>query len=126
MNNYQIPGTKQVIEKGVEIFIPVLSMQRDEKYYPNPLKFEPERFNTENSAGRNQVNRPNYAFGDGPRNCIGMRLGKMQTKVGLVLMMKQFKYDLDENQLNTELVFDPRSLLLAPIGGIKLRASKRK
>lgn len=126
MNDYQIPGTKQVIEKGVEIFIPIMSMQRDEKYYPNPMKFDPERFNKVNSAGKNQVTQPYMPFGDGPRNCIGMRLGKMQTKVGLLLMMKQFKFDFDENQRDAEIVFDASSLLLAPKGGIKLRASKRK
>jgi cytochrome P450 family 9 len=44
-------------------------IHRDEKYYPDPEKFDPERFNTENKGKRDI-----YAympFGFGPRNCIG-------------------------------------------------------
>lgn len=65
VSDYKIGSTGQTIEKGVEIFIPVFAMHRDEKYYPNPLKFDPERFNEGNSAGKNQTNRPYLPFGDG-------------------------------------------------------------
>ncbi|XP_031625573.1 probable cytochrome P450 6d5, partial [Contarinia nasturtii] len=85
LSDYKIPNTNKIIEKGTEMFIPIFGLQRDEKYYEEPNKFDPDRFNEENSVGKNQSNRPYYPFGDGPRNCIGMRLGKMQTKVGLVM-----------------------------------------
>ncbi|XP_031640195.1 probable cytochrome P450 6d5 [Contarinia nasturtii] len=126
MENYKIPGSNRTIEKGVEVIIPILALHRDEKYYENPNKFDPDRFNEENLAGKNQSNRPYYPFGDGPRNCIGMRLGKMQTKVGLVMMLQQFRYDL-ENELERtrEMEFEPRSNLLAPRGGIRLYVFKR-
>lgn len=65
VRDYKINSTGQIIEKGVEVIIPVFAMHRDERYYPNPLKFDPERFNEVNSAGRNQVNRPYLPFGDG-------------------------------------------------------------
>ena len=67
VKDYQIPDTNLVIEKGVEIIIPAFAIQRDEKYYENPNKFDPERFNEENSAGKNIVNRPYLPFGEGPR-----------------------------------------------------------
>lgn len=63
VKNYQIPGTDKIIEKGTAIFIPIYALHRDEKYYPDPEKFEPGRFSKENSAGVNQINRPYYAFG---------------------------------------------------------------
>lgn len=65
-------------------------------------------------------------IGDGPRNCIGMRLGKMQTKVGLVLMLQKFRFELENESKNRELEFDPKSALLAPLGGVHLRVFKRK
>lgn len=123
--NYRIPGTNKIIEKGTEIFIPVIGLHRDEQYYPDPEKFIPERFNDENSVGKNQINRPNLGFGDGPRNCIGSRLGKMQTKVGLFMMLQNFRFELEPQKMNETLSFDAKSFLLSPNGGINLRVIKR-
>lgn len=67
--DYNIPGTDVVIESGTTVEIPTLSIQRDPEYYPDPDKFDPERFNVENKA-----NRHPYAyipFGEGHRICIG-------------------------------------------------------
>lgn len=123
---YQIPETNITIEKGVEVFIPVLGLHRDEKYYTEPLKFNPDRFNDDNLIGSNQVTRPYYPFGDGPRNCIGMRLGQMQTKVGLILMLQKNRYELHDGQSkHDELKFDPSQFLLSPLGGLSLRIFKR-
>lgn len=57
------------IEKGSNIIFPVYGMHRDPKYYPNPEKFDPERFSDEN---KHNITPGTYApFGLGPRNCIG-------------------------------------------------------
>lgn len=125
VNEYRIPGTNKIIEKGVEVFIPVLALQRDEKYYPQPDEFKPERFSEESSIGKNQVNRPYHPFGDGPRNCIGVRMGKMQTKVALVLMLQKWKYELEADKMNSDLELDPRAFMMIPKGGVNLRVSKR-
>lgn len=63
VKNYHIPGTKLSIEKGTEVFIPVFAMQKDEQYYEDPLKFNPDRF-----ADRNQIKKSAFyfPFGDGP------------------------------------------------------------
>lgn len=123
VKKYQIPGTEKVIEKGVEVFIPVLGLQRDQQYYDEPDVFNPDRLDEE--SGKNLVNRPYLPFGDGPRNCIGMRLGKMQTKVGLVLMLQKFKYELEDSLKNSEMEFDPRHFLLQPRFDIYLHVTKR-
>ncbi|XP_055296745.1 uncharacterized protein LOC129565659 [Sitodiplosis mosellana] len=125
VKDYPIPGTDKVIEKGVEIFIPAFAIQHDQKYYENPEKFDPERFNEENSAGKNIVNRPYIPFGVGPRNCIGLRMGKMQTKVGLVLMLQKYRFELEERLKKNEFKFDPHVFLLSPLGGINLHIIKR-
>jgi hypothetical protein len=65
----RISGTDLVLEKGVQVVIPVLGLHQDPEYFPDPEKFLPERFTEEN---KNQ--RPNYVylpFGEGPRVCIG-------------------------------------------------------
>lgn len=50
---YKIPGTDLIIPKGVQIQLPVYSLHRDPEHYPEPEKFDPERFNAENSKNRN-------------------------------------------------------------------------
>ena len=59
-------------EKGERVMIPVWSLHYDTKYFPNPERFDPQRFSAENKVAI----KPNtyMPFGDGPRACIGMLL----------------------------------------------------
>lgn len=50
--DYKIPGTDWTIENGVSIQIPVYSLHHDAEYYPEPEKFDPERFTPENVEAR--------------------------------------------------------------------------
>ena len=120
VKDYKIPGTNQIIEKDMQILLPIYALQNDENFYNDPEQFKPERFIEESLA-----DKPYYPFGDGPRNCIGMRMGKMQTKVGIVLMLQKFKYELDDQLKRNEMKFDPNAFLLAPLGGINLKVLKR-
>lgn len=102
--------------------IPTYALQWDEKYYDEPEKFDPERFTDIN---KNQTNRPYFPFGDGPRNCIGMRVGKLQTKLALIYMLKNLKYELSENLKKNKMKFDPSTFSMVPLEGIHLFVKKR-
>jgi len=66
---YKIPGTDTVLEKGTSVTIPVAALHHDPKYYPEPERFDPERFSEEEKQKRHHyVYLP---FGEGPRICIG-------------------------------------------------------
>lgn len=119
---YKAPGSNYIMEKGTAVLIPVLGLQRDPKYYPQPDEFIPERFNPENSKSFEEM--PYMPFGDGPRACIGIRLGKLQTKVGLIMMLEKYNYHLTENTLK-ELKMSPKTFLLAPEGGVNLKMTPR-
>lgn len=114
-----------MIEKGIEVFIPVMALHRDEKYYDNPNKFNPDRFNDDNPAGKDQLNQPYLPFGDGPRNCIGMRMGKMLTKAAMILLLEKHYYELEDRLKNGVMEFDPNIILLSPVGGMHLKIFKR-
>lgn len=122
VKDYKVPGTDIVFEKGTAILIPALAIQRDEKYFPDPLTFNPDRFAEKNAAPSMSY----LPFGDGPRNCIGMRLGKMQTKVGLILMLQNSQFELGETEYyHKELSFAPAGSLLTPETGIQLKISPK-
>ena len=56
-------------------------MHRDERYYENPLKFDPERWTPEAREARPQF--AYFPFGGGPRRCIGEGFAWME---GILLL----------------------------------------
>ena len=71
--DYELPaptGTRTIkLPVGTGVYIPVLGIHYDPKYFPEPQKFDPDRFTDENKHSR-----PKYTyipFGEGPRMCIG-------------------------------------------------------
>lgn len=114
--DFPIPKTDLVIKKGTGVIIPTLAMHRDAKYFPDPLKFDPERF-------RDGTNHTAYLpFGEGPRHCIGMRMGKMNAQMGIVMILTKFNIEAVEKK---ELEFDNYAVGLMPKGGINIKLSKK-
>jgi cytochrome P450 len=68
--SFTLPGTDVVIEKGITVMIPMYPLHRDPEYFPNPNKFDPERFSDENK--KNIKPYTYLPFGSGPHNCIGL------------------------------------------------------
>nr|UXX33470.1 cytochrome P450 6a13-like protein [Holotrichia oblita] len=102
--NYKIPGTNTVIDKGTQVFISVLGLHRDPEFYPDPDKFDPERFSNENKG--KIVPGTFLPFGDGPRICIGLRFGLMQAKTCLIRLLKDFEFSLNSRtKVPLELTF---------------------
>lgn len=61
---------------------------RDERFWPNPEGFDPERFTPEQKR-----DRPRYAyfpFGGGPRQCIGNNFAMMEAKLILATLLPHF------------------------------------
>jgi cytochrome P450 family 6 len=93
--DYKIPNTDIVLKKGVDLIISISGLHYDPEYYPNPEVFDPERF-----SGENKNSRPAFTwipFGEGPRACIGLRFALLQSKVGLVTLLKNYNIKLNQN-----------------------------
>ena len=89
--DYKVEGTNHTIKAGTKIFIPVYAIHRDPEYYPNPEKFDPERFTKTETQKRNHYTF--LGFGEGPRVCIGIRFGVLQAKIGVALLLQNFKIE---------------------------------
>nr|ALJ30298.1 cytochrome P450 monooxygenase CYP9A [Mamestra brassicae] len=68
-----------IVRKGTGLSIPVYAIHRDPQFFPNPDKFDPERFSDENK--HNIQTFAYMPFGVGPRNCIGSRFALCEIKV---------------------------------------------
>ncbi|XP_968751.1 cytochrome P450 6a2 [Tribolium castaneum] len=118
---YKVPGTDVVLDVGTPVLISTLGLQRDPEYFPNPFKFDPERFSEDNS----QVPFTFMPFGEGPRFCIGMRYGKLQTKLGIASLVSQFRFK-PSPETPEFIEFDKfsKSLAMSPVKGITVKIEK--
>lgn len=113
--DYKIAGSDLTIPKGTSVFIPVLGFHRDPEIYENPMEFRPERFLNSPNGGGNAEGVFYMPFGDGPRNCIGMRMGKLTTKYGLALLLSKYNIELTDREMqHKELEFSPNQFNLTP------------
>lgn len=124
--DFKIPDTDMVIEKGTPIFFSILGFHYDPRFYDEPKEFKPERFIDVQSGNKNSINRPYLSFGDGPRNCIGQRLGKLQTKIGLCIVFRKFLVELGSQFMNDGLILNPKSQVRLPINGMNLVIKARQ
>ncbi|XP_059219419.1 cytochrome P450 6g1-like [Stomoxys calcitrans] len=102
---------------GMAVMISISGMHYDPKHWPNPNVFDPDRFSMKNRQSRHPMLF--LSFGQGPRNCIGFRLGLLQVKIGLIACLKNHYVKLcDRTNLSQHL--DPRTIVLQIEGGITL------
>nr|XP_026496799.1 probable cytochrome P450 9f2 [Vanessa tameamea] len=74
-----------IVRKGELIIIPTWCFHHDPKLFPDPMKFDPERFSDEN---KHNIDPTAYMpFGLGPRNCIASRFALCELKVLLYQIM---------------------------------------
>ncbi|KFM80254.1 Cytochrome P450 4C1, partial [Stegodyphus mimosarum] len=78
-----------IIPAGTNIFLHVYKLHRDPDVFPNPEKFDPDRFSSENYAKRDTFSW--IPFSAGCRSCIGQRYGMIETKIILSHILRNFK-----------------------------------
>lgn len=76
------------IPKGTVVTIPIYPLHRNPEYWLKPEEFNPERFSKENKGSIDPyVYLP---FGNGPRNCIGMRFALISMKLAVIGVLQNF------------------------------------
>jgi len=107
------------VPKGSQVFAFQWVTQRDERYFENPDRFDPERWTAERAE-----EIPKYAyfpFGGGPRQCIGNYFAMMEIVLLLATIGGRFSLSLASEQ-RVELL---PVLSLRPKQGIRLIAHAR-
>ncbi|CAO2630612.1 Cytochrome P450 3A31 [Lemmus lemmus] len=78
------------IPKDSVVMVPLYTLHHDPQYWPEPKEFRPERFSKEKKGSIDPyVYMP---FGNGPRNCIGMRFALMNMKLALTKVLQNFSF----------------------------------
>ena len=78
------------IPKGMIVNFDIHSVHHLEEYYPEPFKWDPERFMPEN---RDKLVPYTYMpFGIGPRNCVGMRFALMEAKTAAAILVYKYRF----------------------------------
>lgn len=119
--DYKVPGSNLIIRKGTLILIPTYAIHMDSENYPEPEKFDPERFSDKNKANRHSM--AFLPFGNGPRNCIGLRFGLMQSKIALIKLLTNYKFS-PSPRTTIPMRFHSRSVVFAPPDGMWLKVEK--
>ncbi|XP_038211821.1 cytochrome P450 9e2-like [Zerene cesonia] len=83
-----------IIRKGEVIAIPVWAIHHDPQYFPEPEKFDPDRFSDHN---KDLIKPMTYMpFGVGPRNCIGSRFALCELKMLIYHILLHFELSPSE------------------------------
>ncbi|MGE5223655.1 MAG: cytochrome P450 [Omnitrophica WOR_2 bacterium] len=109
--NYHIPA-------GTRVVYSIFLSHRQPQYWPDPLKFDPERFTPE--INRMRLPYTYVPFGGGPRNCIGMAFAQVEAKVILARLLQQFEFQLLPGK-----VYAHMGATLEPRPGVRMKVTRR-
>ena len=107
------------LRKGTMVFFSQFIVQRDPKWFPEPERFQPERFTPAAKAGR-----PRFAyfpFGGGGRQCIGESFAWMEATLALTTLAQRWRVELVPDQ---KIELQPK-ITLRPKNGIRVRVLER-
>ncbi|XP_071855530.1 cytochrome P450 4V2-like isoform X2 [Apostichopus japonicus] len=109
-----------ILPKGTPVWMGYYWLHRDPKYFPNPEKFDPDRFLPANSQ-----DRPNFTFlpfSAGHRNCIGQKFALMEQKAMMASVLRKVKMTSTQTFEELGLV---NELILRASKGIHIKISLR-
>ncbi|KOC61107.1 Cytochrome P450 9e2 [Habropoda laboriosa] len=104
------------------VWFPVYALHHDSKYFPDPEKFDPERFSKENKD--NIVPYTYMPFGVGPRKCIGNRFALMETKIVIAYLLHRFRLRPTE-KTTIPVEFSRTNFSLTPDNGFWIGLERR-
>ncbi len=129
-------GREATVIRGMDIFLPLYNVHRDERFWPNANTFDPDRFTRpyknpdipdwkgfdpskwENKLYPNEV-ASDFAFmpfGGGARKCVGDEFAIMEAVVTLAMVLRRFDFEFDSSKFTDVDIYDHPKDLSHPVG----------
>jgi cytochrome P450 len=112
LDGYRIPS-------GAIVILSPFVTHRDARWYPEPLRFDPDRFTPEARSLRPR--HAYFPFGGGPRVCIGEGFAWMEARLLLATLAQRVRFRLAPDQ---GVGLHPR-VTLRPRGGLPMTVIRR-
>jgi cytochrome P450 len=112
LENYLLPA-------GTSFFTSQYFLHRDPRFFPDPLRFDPDRFLPKNEAGRPRFSY--FPFGGGKRQCIGESFAWTELVLVIATIAQHWKLRLEPGH-----AVEPKPLItLRPKYGMQMRLERR-
>ncbi|MGD1912498.1 MAG: cytochrome P450, partial [Rivularia sp. (in: cyanobacteria)] len=109
LGGYELPA-------GTEVWVSIFHTHRNSEIYPEPLKFNPQRWETL------EVDNFSYnPFSAGSRKCIGAGFAMMEIKIVLAMLLQKFRFQcLPQQKITCQAL-----IVLAAKGGLPMLVSQQ-
>lgn len=107
------------VPAGKTIFVCPYTLHRDGAYWPDPERFDPERFSEAGAAGRPRT--AYVPFAAGPRQCIGNEFALMEATIILAMVCRDWRLGFARARPPEP---EP-SITLRPKGGLPMTIFRR-
>lgn len=118
INDYEVGG--YVAPAGSLVLVSQYVMHRDGRYFPEPQRFDPERWTPSAREARPQFSY--FPFGGGPRRCIGEAFAWMEGMLLIATLAQQWRLRLVPGY---PVALHP-VITLRPKHGMRMTVSKRR
>lgn len=113
INGCQVP-------RGTAMVVIIHNVHRNAEVFPDPERFDPERFSDESGGKRGPYDY--IPFSVGARNCIGQKYALLEMKVTLVKLLLAYRFIPGKS---TDSIRIQGDLVLRPFGNMALRIESR-
>ncbi|KAF2885100.1 hypothetical protein ILUMI_21103 [Ignelater luminosus] len=115
LDNSRIPA-------GSSVALIIKKLHIDPEIWPNPTKFDPDRFLPEEVAKRHPYSY--LPFSGGPRNCAGIKYAMMNMKALIATVVRKYRFFTEYKKVeDIKLKVD---LMLKPVDGYKIAIELRE